>query len=366
MIYLDNAATTQMPTALFLKMNRIGSECYGNPSTLYDLGMNSREKIEDCRARIAKNIGALPEEIYFTSGGTESDNWAIRGVLKPEDHIITSAIEHHAVLNTVMNSGVSYTIVNPNKDGVIELKDIMSSATDNTKLISIMMVNNEIGTIQKIKEIGQWARHNGILFHTDAVQAVGHMDIDVNDLSVDLLSASAHKFHGPKGIGFLYINSKVDINPLMYGGSQERGLRPGTENVAEIIGMADALDWSYSRPWYALKKYKEYLIQEFSQMNGVHINGSIKDSCDNIVNIYIENVDSETLMMMLNESKIYVSAGAACNTDSKKPSHVLKAIGCSDERAASSIRISLSYMNTFDELKEFIKKLKYYIDVIRG
>ena len=372
-IYLDNAATTKPATEVVDAMKPYFEQLYYNPSASYDKSYEVADALAECRSIIAKTLDCEPSEIYFTSGGTEADNWALRFV-KPGQHIITSKIEHHAVLNTckyLEKFGVEVTYLNVDKYGQLMLSDLEENIKDNTVLISIMSANNEIGTIQPVVGISTIAAENNIVFHTDAVQYYGHNNINVNVLGIDMLSVSAHKFNGPKGVGFLYVSNRIPLRPMIYGGMQERGVRAGTENVPGIIGMAKAAELACSninQRWRYVSDLRDYMQNEIiNEIPDVAINGYSEFSTRlaNNLNISFEGVRGEQLLRLLSDNGIYASTGSACNSSSSEPSHVLKAIGLSDEEANSSIRFSLSHENTVDELKYTVDVLKRCVNDLR-
>lgn len=372
MIYMDNAATTMPLPSVVEAMLPYYKERFYNPSANYDVAYDVNEILQNCRKTIADTIGCKPNEIYFTSGGSESDNWALRNV-KPGQHIITSKIEHHAILNTcryLESEGVEITYVDVDKYGTVMLSQLADSIKPNTSLISIMAANNEIGTIQPILDIAEIASANNIIFHTDAVQAYGHKEIDVAKLGVDMLSASAHKFHGPKGVGFLYVNDKVKLHPLIFGGMQQNGMRAGTENVPGIVGMAKAAEISCAPNslYYnnIIRDLRDYLqVRIMAEIPNVIVNGNINARLDNNLNISFIGVRGEQLLSQLAMNGIYASTGSACNAFSPEPSHVLKAIGLSDEDASSSIRFTLSKYNTKEEIDYVVDVLKRSVNDIR-
>lgn len=367
-IYLDNAATMPMTSNTALYLVRLCSELYGNPSSPHKAGYDTMKAISDSQVSIAQNLNCNPWDIYFTSGGTESDNWALRGVLKKGDHLITSSIEHHAILNTAKyleSQGVEVTYVSPTSDGIVHLRDIITARKSNTKLISLMLVNNEVGTIQPVEEIAEWAKANNILMHTDAVQAVGHMLINLKTLEVDMLSASAHKFGGLKNSGFLFIRDThlkdKFIEPLLYGGNQQNDLRPGTLDPISASIMAKALDeciQSDVKNSTARDALWSLLLEQVLSIEGVSINGSIGVGrrLHNNINVRVEGVDAEALVTSLSEQGICISAGAACSSGDKKPSHVLEAMGMDDKACSESIRITTGGETTVSDIHEFIEK----------
>lgn len=365
MIYADNAATTKLSDAAAKTIIEVLNE-YANPSQPYSFSRKAKERLADARYRIAKCINADPSEIYFTSGGSESNNWVIKGFAYNRNYskapIITSAIEHHSVLRaceSVESSGCPVAYLMPNKNGVIEVDTLRQMITKKTGLVSVMMVNNEIGTIQPIKELCQVAHNNGALFHTDAVQAVGHLEVDVKALGVDMLSSSAHKFNGPKGVGFLYIKKGTSISPLINGGSQESGHRAGTENVAYIAGMAVALDENIEKLNENQLKIKELRKRLISQLRvlSFSINGS-ENGIDNILSLSFPNQSGEAMLHKLDLLGVMISTGSACDSKETQVSHVIKAIHLPDDLAEGTIRISLSSDNTLDEMDTIAEKIK--------
>ena len=365
-IYADNAATTKLDIDAFEAMKPFLLDEYGNASQPYSFARQPKKALSNARTIIAECINALPKEIYFTSGGTESDNWAIKGIslngtVAP---IITSQIEHHAILNsckTVETMGIPVTYLGVTKQGVVDPAVLKNAIANSTKLVSVMYANNEIGSVQPIKELCEIAHNHGALFHTDAVQAVGHIRIDVKELGVDLLSASAHKFNGPKGVGFLYIKNGTPIQPYANGGSQESSLRAGTENIAAIVGMA-----------VALKKNCEHLDQTHNHLTGLEYellrllrqhsipfirNGSENHIAGNL-SLSFPNKDGEAIMHILDLHGICVSTGAACDSVNTEISHVLKAIGLQDNYAKGTIRISLGKNNTEKDVRLIADSLK--------
>ncbi|MBQ6991905.1 MAG: cysteine desulfurase NifS [Clostridia bacterium] len=368
-IYFDHAATTKMHDQVLKEMIPFLSIEYGNPSSMYSIGRNAKRAIEISRRKIARVINAKAHEIFFTSGGSESDNLAIKGIaynLKEKgNHIITTKIEHPAVLNTchrLEEEGFEITYLNVDHKGMISLEDLKNNITEKTILISIMYANNEIGTIEPIKKIGDIAKEHGIYFHTDAVQAIGNVKIDVEAMNIDLLSMSGHKFYGPKGIGALYVRQGVELSKIQDGGHQERDLRAGTENVPGIVGIGKAIELVYENFEEKIKKLKElknYCIQELKEnFNNIKINGDEKNRLPGNVNVSFSKMSGEELLLKLDEKGICTSAGSACSSGSGKSSHVLIAIGLSDELANSSLRISLGYENTKEDIEYFIDCLK--------
>lgn len=357
MIYFDHQATTKLDSRVIDAM-KDSLNYFGNPSSVYTLGQDAKGLIEEKRDSIAKMLNVLPKEIYFTSGGTESDNWALRGVLNKNDHLITTSIEHHAILHTAKyleENGVEVTYLRPNRDGNISIEELKNSIKENTKLISIMAANNEIGTINDLKEIGKIARENKILFHTDAVAALFKMPLDFSDF--DMASFTAHKINGPKGIGILYVKDGVKIKNLLFGGSQERGHRPGTESAMLISGLEKAIEIHYNiEHTNYLKDLRDYLVEKLLDL-GFSINGTMENRLHCNVN-FIGNESSEISLLKLDMNGIMASAGSACTAGSIMPSHVLTEIGLSEELAKRSIRISLDRENTKEEIDKLILSLR--------
>ena len=377
LIYLDNAATTRTKKEVLDVMLPYFNDYYANPSAVYNFSSKVRNDITAAREVIADSLGASSREIYFTSGGTEADNWAVKSTAlayqEKGSHIITSKIEHPAVLNTcayLEGQGFEITYLNVDSEGFVSLDELEKSIREDTVLITIMFANNEIGTIQNIKAIGEIATRHSVIFHTDAVQAYAHIPINVKELRIDLLSASAHKFGGPKGIGFLYIDSKLKVRSFINGGSQERKRRAGTENVPGIIGMAKAVSLSIGDMDKNLEytgNLQTYLIERLKrEIGGVHINGSLSQRLSGNINVHFENVSSELLLIMLDNKNICISAGSACASGSIDPSHVLTAIGLSSDAARESVRISLSEENTLEELDVLVEALKEIVPRVRG
>lgn len=375
-IYLDNAATTKPVPEVIEAMLPYYKDYYGNASSLYSLGQESKQSITKARSEIAECIGAKANEIYFTSGGSEADNWALKAAAEAYSnkgkHIITTKIEHHAILHTceyLEKHGYDVTYLNVDEFGMVKLDELKKSIRPDTILISVMFANNEIGTIQPIKEIGKIAKEHDILFHTDAVQAFGQAPINVDKLHIDMLSSSAHKIHGPKGIGFLYVRHSVKIPSFIHGGAQERGLRAGTENVPGIVGYAKAaqiaVDTMRNRTAYEMS-LKYHLIQRISaEISDVKLNGSITNRLPNNANFSFKGVRGESVLTLLDMNGICVSTGSACNSSSAVPSHVLKAIGLSDDEANGSIRITLSEENTMEEIDFVVDVLKRTVGQLR-
>lgn len=376
LVYMDNSATTPVKEEVVEAMLPYFTEYYGNPSSVYSLGRKSKVALEESREIIAKHIKANPRELFFTAGGTEADNWALKGIAyanrKKGNHIITSKVEHHGILHTceyLEEEGFEVTYLDVDKYGMINLEDLKSAIKDETILISIMFANNEIGTIQPIKEIGEIAKERNIYFHTDAVQAVGHLEIDVEELNIDALSMSGHKLYGPKGIGALYLRTGVRIDPLMSGGAQERRRRAGTENIPAIVGMAKAIELAYED----LDEKTEKLIYLRDRLiNGIQstidhtvLNGHPTKRLPGNVNISVEFIEGESLLLSLDMENIAASSGSACTSGSLDPSHVLMAIGLTHEVAHGSLRLTLGDFNTEEEVDYVVEKLKGIVDRLR-
>lgn len=366
-IYFDNAATTPLSSNAKKAMDIYWNIEFGNPSSLYSIGVHNKKVLQDCRQRIANCINAKPDEIYFTSCGTESDNWALKGTafqLKEKgNNIIVSSIEHHAILNTckfLEKMGFEITYLPVNEYGEVNAEVLRNAIKANTILISIMLVNNELGTIQNIKELCEIAHSKGILFHTDAVQAVGHIPVDVLELNVDMLSCSGHKFNGPKGIGFLYIKKGIKIEPLLNGGQQEKNMRAGTENIPLIIGMTTALEehvTSFSKNIPYINSLRAEIIQGLANAKiDFIINGS-NNYAPGILSISFKNSEGEVILHRLDLKGICISTGSACDSKNTNLSHVLEAIKCDKDYAFGTIRISLSEKNTVEEIHILIKNL---------
>ena len=376
-IYADNAATTRMSQAAIDTMLDCMNNVYGNPSSLYTLGQKAKERLEETREEIAKIINAEPREIIFTSGGSEADNQAIIsaaniGRKKGKTHIISTAFEHHAVLHTLKKlekQGFEITLLPVHENGVVDVKELEAAIKDDTILVTVMTVNNEIGTIQPIAEIGAVCRAKGVIFHTDAVQAVGHLPIDVKGQQIDMLSASAHKFHGPKGVGFLYAKKGVVLSNLIEGGAQERGKRAGTENVAGIAAMAAALKESVANmegDKERLTKVRDYLIRGLSEIPHSALNGDPKQRIYSNVNFCFEGIEGESLLILLDRKGISASSGSACTSGSLDPSHVLLAIGRIHDVAHGSLRLSLEENATTEEADYIIEAVKEVVAHLRS
>ena len=377
MIYLDNAATTKTAPEVVDAMLPYFTQYYGNASSIYKLGSESKKATVQARETIAKTLGAQPNEIYFTAGGSESDNWALKATFEAYQnkgkHIITSKIEHHAVLHTceyLEKLGAEVTYLDVDEDGVVDLEQLKKAIRPDTILISIMFANNEIGTIQPIKEIGEIAAEHGILFHTDAVQAYGQLPINVEELHIDMLSASGHKLNGPKGIGFLYINKKVRIRSFVHGGQQERGRRSGTENVPGIVGLAAAAERAFRIMEEKTKKeieLRDYLISRLEkEIPYSKLNGHRTKRLPNNVHFGFEFIEGESMLIMLDMKDICASSGSACTSGSLDPSHVLLAIGLPHEKAHGSLRMTLSEENTKEEMDIVVEELKKIVERLRS
>lgn len=368
MIYADNAATTKISEAAFTKMMPFLQEYYCNASAPYSFGMVARRAVEKSRAQIAAAIGAMPKEVIFTSGGSESDSWVLYGVQKlfagEPIHIITSSIEHYAVLNAcraLEGMGVEVTYLPVNHFGRVSVDDAKAAIRPHTKLVSIMLVNNEIGTIQPIAEIGRYLRERHILFHTDAVQAVGHIPVNVDELCVDFLTASAHKFNGAKGTGILYQRTGYILPQMVYGGKQEYELRGGTENVAGIVAAGYALEENIAAMQATAEKLSVFAQATVEAIQAKipesYINGDIENRLPGIINIAFVGISGESLMSLLDLKGVCVSTSSACTSGSVEPSHVLKALGLSDSQAKSVIRISYGKYNTMQEVESVISAI---------
>ncbi|MDO4453302.1 MAG: cysteine desulfurase NifS [Eubacteriales bacterium] len=376
-IYLDNAATTKTAPEVVEAMIPYFSEHYGNPSSIYSIAAESKKGVEIGRKQIADVIGAKQEEIYFTAGGTEADNWALEAVAEAYknkgNHIITSKIEHHAILHTCQyleKHGIEVTYLDVDENGVVKLDELKKAIRPTTILISIMFANNEIGTIQPIKEIGAIAKEHGILFHTDAVQAFGQLPINVDELNIDMLSSSAHKINGPKGIGFLYIRKGVKIRSFIHGGAQERKRRAGTENVPGIVGYGVAAKRAAETMKERTEKERElrdYLIERVTrEIPYTRLNGHRTDRLPNNANFSFQFIEGESLLIMLDGKGICGSSGSACTSGSLDPSHVLLAIGLPHEIAHGSLRLTLSEETTKEELDYVVEEVKKIVERLRN
>ena len=377
LIYLDNAATTKTAQEAVDAMLPYFTEYYGNASSIYSLGAESKKAMTEAREEIAGSIGASAQEIYFTAGGSESDNWALVATAEAYEskgkHIITSKIEHHAILHTceyLEKRGFSITYIDVDENGVLELDELKKAIRPDTILISVMFANNEIGTIQPIKEIGEIAREHGILFHTDAVQAYGHVQTRVDELPIDMMSASGHKINGPKGIGFLYIRRGVKIRSFVHGGAQERSRRAGTENIPGIVGLAAAVKKNFANMEERTRKeteLRDYLIERIEkEIPYCRLNGHRTDRLPNNVNFSFQFIEGESLLIMLDMKGICASSGSACTSGSLDPSHVLLAIGLPHEIAHGSLRMTLSEENTKEEIDFVADELKGIVERLRS
>ena len=377
MIYLDNAATTKTAPEVVGEMLPYFSELYGNPSSIYSLAGKSKEAIDKARAQIANVIGAKPEEIYFTAGGSESDNWALKATFEffkgKGNHIITTKIEHHAILHTcayLESLGAKITYLDVDKDGLVNPEDVRAAITPETILISVMFANNEIGTIEPIKEIGEIAKEHKILFHTDAVQAFCQVPINVDEMNIDMLSSSAHKINGPKGIGFLYIRKGVKIKSFVHGGAQERKRRAGTENVPGIVGYGKAAEMAsanLSERTAKEKEIRDYMIKRISEeIPHAKLNGHRTKRLPNNVNFSFEFVEGESMLLWLDQAGICASSGSACTSGSLDPSHVLLAIGLVHDIAHGSLRLTLSEEITKEDADFTVDKLKEIVEYVRN
>jgi len=374
-IYLDHAATTPVDGEVLEAMQPYFLEKFGNASSLHDYGQEARKAVENSRKIAAKFLNARQNEIIFTSGGTESDNLALKGIAfankSKGNHIITSKIEHPAILKPckwLENHGFKVTYLDVDKDGLINLKDVEKAITKDTILISIMTANNEIGTIEPIEEIGKICKKHKIYFHTDAVQAFGKIPIDVKKLNIDLLSASSHKLYGPKGVGLLYVKQNVNIEPVQHGGGHESGLRSGTENTAGIVGFAKAIELASKNMKKEAEreiKLRDKIIKSLLKIEGVKLNGHPEKRLLNNVNVSIKGIEGEALLIRLNDKGIAVSTGSACSTKSLKPSHVLTSIGLTAEQAHGSLRITLGKDNTEQDIDYVLEQLKKIINSLR-
>ena len=376
-IYADNAATTKMSRAAIDAMLKCMEANYGNPSSLYTIGQKAKETLEQARADVAAVINAEPREILFTSGGSEADNQAIRtaaelGKKTGKKHIISTAFEHHAVLHTLKKmeqEGFAVTLLDVHSDGLVRPEEVEAAIREDTCLVTIMFANNEIGTIQPIREIGAICRKHGVLFHTDAVQAVGHLPIDVKADNIDMLSASAHKFHGPKGTGFLYARKGIRLTNLIEGGAQERGKRAGTENVPGIAGMAAALKEAAAnmeKNAAHMQALRDRLIAGLSQIPHSALNGDAEKRLPGNANFCFEGIEGESLLLLLDDRGISASSGSACTSGSLDPSHVLLAIGRVHDVAHGSLRLSIGEDTTEEEIEYIIQNVKEVVEYLRG
>ena len=371
--YFDNAATTDIKEKVLREMFPYLANLYGNASSMYSIGRQSKRAIEEARGKVASIINANPKEIYFTSCGSESDNAVIKGFAYANEskgkHIITSKIEHHAILEsceTLEKQGFKVTYLNVDKEGIVDLQELINSITPETILISIMFANNEVGTIQPIEEIAQIAKSHDIAFHTDAVQAVGNVPIDVKKMGIDMLSMSAHKIHGPKGVGALYVRNGIEIEKYINGGHQERNKRAGTENVAGIVGMGEACKIAEITLEYHIQyltKLRNYYTKKILQhIPDAKINGSMEKRLPGNMNISFKNTDAQELLFKLDEVGICASSGSACNTETQEPSHVLTAMGLTSDEAKGALRTTFGEDNTFEDVDFLVECLKGFVN----
>ncbi len=377
MIYADNAATTKMSETAIKTMIQHLKETYGNPSSLYSIGQTAKEVLEKAREDVAAVINADPREIYFTSGGSEADNQAIRsaaylGRQKGKKHIISTAFEHHAVLHTLNaleKEGFEITLLDVHENGIVLPEEVAAAIREDTCLVTIMYANNEIGTIQPIREIGAVCREKGVLFHTDAVQAIAHIPVDVQADNIDMLSSSAHKYHGPKGVGFLYVRRGIRLTNLIEGGAQERGKRAGTENIPGIAAMAAALQEAsenMEKNAAHLKERRDQLIAGLQEIPHAALNGDAQRRLPGNVNFCFEGIEGESLLLLLDDKGIQASSGSACTSGSLDPSHVLLAIGRVHDVAHGSLRLSLGEDITKEEVDYIITSVKEVVEYLRG
>ncbi|MCI6655593.1 MAG: cysteine desulfurase NifS [Clostridium sp.] len=376
-IYMDNAATTQVYPEVFEAMKPYFTEFYGNPSSIYSFAGNSKKAVEDSRKTIANFLGAKTEEIYFTGGGSESDNWALKATAdaygNKGKHIITSKIEHHAILHTceyLEKKGFEVTYLDVDENGFVNPADVEKAIRPDTILISIMTANNEIGTIEPIAEIGKIAKEHGVLFHTDAVQAFGHIPMNVDEMNIDMLSASGHKINGPKGIGIMYIRKGVKIGSFVHGGAQERQRRAGTHNVPGIVGIGKAVELARDnmkeRMEYETKLRDHLISRVMEEIPYAKLNGDKVKRLPNNVNVCFRFIEGESMLILLDQNGVCGSSGSACTSGSLDPSHVLLAIGLPHEIAHGSLRLTLSEKNTMEEVDFTVDKLKGIIERLRS
>lgn len=376
-IYADNAATTKTSQSAIDAMVKTMTDVYGNPSSLHSVGQKAKEVLEKARVDVAKCIGADFKDIYFTSGGSEADNQAIIsaakfGALKNKKHIISTKIEHHAVLHTLNKlekEGYEITLLDVPENGIVNVEDVENAIREDTVLVTIMFANNEIGTIQPIKEIGEICKKHGVIFHTDAVQAAGHVPIDVEEMNIDMLSISGHKFHGPEGVGVLYARKKVPLTNVIEGGAQERGKRAGTENLPAIVGMAVALKEACEHMDEVAKKeiaLRDRLIKGLSQISHSMLNGDSVKRLPSNVNYIFEGIEGESLLLLLDARGIAASSGSACTSGSLDPSHVLLAIGRPHEIAHGSLRLTISEETTEEDIDYIVENTKEVVAYLRS
>ena len=376
-VYADNAATTAVSKTAVDAMMPYLTTSYGNPSSLYSFAQDAKEALEDARATVAGIIGAEPKEIYFTSGGSEADNQAIVsmakfGAIKGKKHIISTKFEHHAVLHTLKQlekQGYEVTLLDVHEDGIVRLEDVEAAIREDTALVTIMFANNEIGTVQPIREIGELCRAKKIPFHTDAVQAAGHMPMNVVDMNIDLLSMSGHKFHAPKGVGVLYAKRGLPLFNIIEGGAQERGKRAGTENIPGIVALAAALKESVDNMEANTAKIipmRDKLFAELSKIPHSKINGSLEHHVPGTVNMCFEGIEGESLLLLLDAKGVCASSGSACTSGSLDPSHVLLSLGLPHEVAHGSLRLSIGEYNTMEEIDHIIKVVPEVVSYLRS
>lgn len=375
-VYADNAATTRVSDEVLKSMMPYFTEYYGNASSIYELGRNAQRDIELSREKVAKAINASPTEIFFTSCGSESDNWAIRGVCerlapKGKKHIVTSVFEHHAILHTCQyleKQGYEVTYLPISEDGLVSVEDVKNAIREDTAIVSIMYANNEIGTIQPIKEIGAVCREKGVIFHTDAVQAIGNVEIDVKDQNIDILSMSGHKIHAQKGVGAIYVKKGIVLPNLIYGGAQERNKRAGTENVPAIVGFGTAIEIATNGIAEKAEKVtamRNRLIDGILKLSHTRLNGSREKRLPGNCNISIEGIEGESLLLMLDMYGICASSGSACTSGSLDPSHVLLALGLKHEVAHGSLRLSISEENTDEDVDYILEVVPKVVERLR-
>lgn len=376
-IYADNAATTRVSDHALKAMMPYFQEQYGNPSSLYELGQKAQEALDDARGRMARLLNCQAREIIFTGGGSEANNQAILtaaklGAKQGKKHIISTAFEHHAVLHpleALKEEGFDITLLDVHEHGLVTAEEVAQAIRSDTCLVTIMFANNEIGTIQPIKEIGKVCKEKGVLFHTDAVQAVGHEPIDVQDMNIDMLSLSAHKFHGPKGVGALYVKRGIVIAPLIRGGAQEKNKRAGTENVPLIMGMAAAMEdacENMEENSSKIRAMRDYLIDEISQIPHSVLNGDRQQRLSGNVNFCFEGIEGEGLLLLLDDKGVCASSGSACTSGSLDPSHVLLSIGRPHEIAHGSLRLSICEDNTMEEMQAIVRAVKEVVEYLRS
>lgn len=376
-VYVDNAATTRLSDHALKAMMPFMQDVYGNPSSLHHIGQIAKEYLVDARERVAKCLNASPNEIYFTSGGSEADNQAIltaayNGARRGKKHIISSKFEHHAVLHTLdklAKEGFEIQLLDVYKEGIVRLDDLKNAIREDTALVTIMSANNEVGTVQPVAEIGALCKEKGVVFHTDAVQAVGHIEIDVKAMNIDMLSVSAHKFHGPKGIGVLYCRKGIPLQNLINGGAQERNKRAGTENLPAIMGMAAAMEDAVAnldKNAAYVSRLRDRIIDGIKDIDRAYINGDLTKRLPGTVNMYFEGIEGESLLLLLDQKGICASSGSACTSGSLDPSHVLLAMGVPVAFAHGSLRLSLSEENTDEDVDLIIKTIHEVVPYLRS